>query len=196
MSLSKHRISAEEVERAYDELRPLLLALAFRRFGVPEEEARNIIQDVFCDLLVAQRPIAHLRGWLIGAVANSCRSYWRKEGRRALERTDFEGWADPGTEAYEDGIQRSLLLERLRGRIPDRDATVLGWHYLEGRTAPEIAARLKVSAAYATLLIHRCLKRARQAYQKDLRPLASTRRTKARRQSASGSATDSARKMP
>jgi DNA-directed RNA polymerase specialized sigma24 family protein len=172
------------VEDAYRELSPLLLGIACRRFGLPAEDAQDLVQDIFCGLLAARRPIHTVRGWLIGAVAIGCRSYWRHHTRRTFETLDvLAGRAVPGP-ALADDVIAALVLVEVQEQLAARDAAVLGWHYVEGETAPEIATRLGITPAYATLLIHRCLTRARRAYRQLSRPAPPGRTRRTRQRSA------------
>jgi len=164
MDRTGHACTGEDVERAYLASCPFLVSFAARRYRVPAEDAENLAQDLFLGLWQARTPIRNLRAWLIGGMANACRTYWRRQTGQATDTTDFEDWLDPRTAALADGVIDGLLLQDVIQELAPRDAQVLAWHYLDGRTAPEIAAVLRVTPAYATLLIHRCLVRAKAIY--------------------------------
>jgi RNA polymerase sigma factor (sigma-70 family) len=157
-------IGSDHVGEAYQNLYPLLLNPAIRRFRVPEAEAENLIHELFCRLLENHRNVRSLRDWLVGGVSNGCRAYWRSQGARTFEVPDFDTWVDSRSESFEESVRHSMLVAQVRGRLSDRDVAILTWRHVEGWTTAEIAGRLRISPAYAAVLVHRCLRRARVAY--------------------------------
>lgn len=156
-------LAAAEVERHWREAYPILVGFALRRFRLPEAEAENLAQELFLALLENRRPVRNVRRWLVGAMANSCRAWWRKqrgdEGGGELDELE----RTPGS-VLADRIHRDLLLREVGARLEPRDAEVLARHYLEGETVSELASALGLSPGSAVQLIHRCLARAKKAY--------------------------------
>lgn len=161
---SDRAVPTEEVDRAFRSMAKFLLRYAERRFHVPLADAENLLQDLFLGLVQAKTPIGDLRAWLVGGMANACRGYWRHQTDQTTELPDFDRWLDPTSAALVDERHYTLILQRLARDLAPRDAQILAWHYLDGRTAPEIAQQVGITPAYATLLIHRCLARARAIY--------------------------------
>src|SRR5688500_15309199 len=72
-------------EGLYLEHAPVMRRIAIRKFGIPSADADALVHDVFVNYLMMTRAIrADLRTYLIGAICNACRNYWRSrntEGR-------------------------------------------------------------------------------------------------------------------
>src|SRR5262245_30363582 len=80
----------EKAAELYRELRGLLAFLAARRFGVPPDEAEELVHDVFAAYLRRQPAVHDLRAWFVGAICHASRHYWRKQARFVhLEHADM-----------------------------------------------------------------------------------------------------------
>ncbi len=66
-------------EELYTQLAPLLRMLARRRFGVPDEDAGSLVNEVFISYLRDPNRIENPRQYLVGAVCNASRSYRRRQ---------------------------------------------------------------------------------------------------------------------
>src|SRR5689334_18573145 len=136
--------------------------LNFIRRRVPDpRDAEDILQDVFCERVEANRllmPIAHVSGWLIRVWRNGIYGLFRKkkpesfsdaavigEGDELLHLEDLLPSPDAGPEAL---YARSVLLEELDlavDELPDEQREVFVAHELEGLSFKEMAARTGVS---------------------------------------------------
>src|SRR5260370_23092290 len=72
---------AEDVETLYRTTRNLLFWVACRKFRIKEEEAESLIQEVFLSFLQSATKIDNSRAWLVAAMCNASRHYWRAMGR-------------------------------------------------------------------------------------------------------------------
>jgi RNA polymerase sigma factor (sigma-70 family) len=86
---------ADEVEALYLEHRNLLLYVACRKFRVPDCDAENLIQEVFLSLMQTGTKIENVRAWLVAAMCNASRHYWRSSGRTESLPEDFNDHSDP-----------------------------------------------------------------------------------------------------
>ena len=129
----------------------------FIRRRVPDpEDAEDILQDVFCKLVEANRmlmPIDHVTGWLFRVARNRITDLFRKRKPECFSDTEVaeeEGElprledllpaSDAGLEAI---YARSVLLaelERAVEELPAEQRAVFVAHELEGRSFKEIAA--------------------------------------------------------
>src|SRR6266568_5479292 len=75
------RPGPEEVGELYTNHRKLLLFIACRKFRMPESDAEGLIQEVFLSFLQVGTPIHDVRSWLVAAMCNASRHYWRAQGR-------------------------------------------------------------------------------------------------------------------
>ncbi len=155
MALEQDRQIAEVVDREQRRLRN------FIRRRVPDaRDAEDILQDVFCELVEANRllmPIEHVTGWLFRVARNRITDLFRTkrpeslsdtiaagENEDLLRREDLLPSPDAGPEAL---YARSLLLDELEAAVDDLPAEqreVFIAHELEGQSFKEIAARTGV----------------------------------------------------
>src|SRR5215208_2421248 len=86
---------AAEVEGLYVQYRTLLLSVACRKFRVPEADAEGLLQEVFVSFLQTGARIENIRAWLVAAICNASRHYWRTQGRAEQLPDDFVEHSDP-----------------------------------------------------------------------------------------------------
>jgi len=137
------------------------LARFIRRRVSDPRDAEDILQDVFCELVEANRllmPIEHATGWLFRVARNRIVDLLRRrtpERCRDLEAVDDDGERrgledllpspDAGPEAL---YARRVLLDELEqalDELPDEQREVFVAHELEGRSFKEMAAATGVS---------------------------------------------------
>jgi len=129
----------------------------FIRRRVPDaRDAEDILQDVFCELVEANRllmPIDHVTAWLFRVARNRITDLFRKkkpesfsdltvpdENGERLRLEDLLPSADAGPAAI---YERRVLLEelaRLVGELPKEQREAFVAHEIEGRSFKEIAA--------------------------------------------------------
>ena len=156
----------------------------FIRRRVPHaEDAEDILQDVFSELVDANRrlmPIEHVSGWLFRVARNRIIDLLRKrEPERLGEATivDRNGEAVPIEELLESETTdpeaeyaRRRLIEELQqalGELPEDQRAVFVAHEIEGKSFKEIAAQrginintLLARKRYAVLHLRERLQRA------------------------------------
>lgn len=107
------------------------------------------------------------RAWLVGAVCNASRSYWRHRARvEDVEGTPIGDLLTAAEVPDIAGLERTIFVKSLLERVRPRTREVLRLHYFEGFTAKEIASRLGTTAAYAQRLISRALREVRNLYRR------------------------------
>jgi RNA polymerase sigma factor (sigma-70 family) len=145
MALEQDRRISDVVEREQSRLRN------FIRRRVPDSrDVEDILQDVFCELVEANRllmPIDHVTGWLFRVARNRIIDLFRKKQPDAeLPRLeDLLPSPDAGPAAL---YARSVLLEALEravAELPAEQRAVFIAHELEGRSFREIAAQTGVN---------------------------------------------------
>jgi RNA polymerase sigma factor (sigma-70 family) len=152
MALEQDRRISEVVAREQSRLRN------FIRRRVPDpRDVEDVLQDVFCELVEANRmlmPIEHVTGWLFRVARNRITDLFRKKrpesfsdapagdrGDEELRLEDLLPSPDAGPAAL---YARSLLLEELEAAVeelPEEQREVFVAHELEGESFKEIAAR-------------------------------------------------------
>jgi RNA polymerase sigma-70 factor (ECF subfamily) len=155
---------ADVVEALYRQYRTLLMSVACRKFRVPEGDAENLLQEVFVSYLQVGVKIDNVRSWLVAAICNASRAYWRSQGRAEQLPEDFVEHSDPGSHALPERFAMEMTVRQALQYLQPRCRETLWLHYFEGRSAADVAREMQTTARYAEKLIHNCLKRVREIY--------------------------------
>lgn len=153
-------------EAVYEEHFDFLVAVARRKFRVPETEAETLAHEVFLTYLRKADTIRDLRAWMVGAICHASRYYWRSNGRAmpmAEMAMDVEP-ADPASIRILDSLPDQLAAREALACLAPRWQEVLRLRYFEGCSVSEVAERLGLKARYTQKLIAKCLRRAEQRY--------------------------------
>ena len=152
--------------RMYEDNLGLLVAIAVRKFQVPEVDAEGLAHEVFFSYLKRKNEIRDLHPWLIGAICHASRYFWRQNGRRT-EQLDHS-WAllrpDPASAGILDLLPSQLAAREILESLPPRYQEILRLRYYEGYSIREIADYLGVTEKYTQKLVTKCLRRAEQVY--------------------------------
>ncbi|MEO8032935.1 MAG: sigma-70 family RNA polymerase sigma factor [Acidobacteriota bacterium] len=154
----------DDVESLYVRHRTLLFFVACRKFRVPESDAESLIQEVFLSFLQTRTTIENKRSWLVAAMCNASRHYWRTQGRTESLPDDYGEQSDPRSQSIADKIAQQMTMQKVLGYLQPRCRETLRLHYFEGRSAADVATQLDTTSRYAEKLIHNCLKRVREIY--------------------------------
>lgn len=151
----------------YLENAPLMRRIAVGRFGIPGPEAENLVHDVFISYLSnPQRVRAEVRPYLVAAICNASRHYWRdhqSESRvfdREAEVDDPRGIAA----AAQEGLANAMLVAAALARLDQRCREVLESYYMRGEATPAIARALDTSNGNVHYLLHCCRRRAKEIF--------------------------------
>jgi len=153
-----------DTETLYREHRTLLLYIATHKFRVPDCDSENLIQDVFLSYLQTATKIDNVRGWLVAAMCNASRHYWRAQGKTEQLPDDMGERVDPTSHGLADQWTMQMTVQQALRYLAPRCQETLHLHYFEGRSANDVAEKLETTSRYAEKLIHNCLKRAREIY--------------------------------
>lgn len=148
----------------YEEHRDLLLHIACRKFRVPEHDAESLMQEVFLAYMESGSGVENTRGWLVGAMCNASRYYWRTQAKSESLPDDISQHSDPQTAGLAEQFATTLTLQKAMRYLQPRCRETLYLHYFEGRSASDVARVLDTTNRYAEKLIHNCLKRVREIY--------------------------------
>jgi RNA polymerase sigma factor (sigma-70 family) len=154
----------EDVGALYEQYRDLLLHVACRKFRVPESDGENLMQEVFLAYMQADGRVENTKAWLVAAMCNASRHYWRQQSRTDQMPEDISDHTDPKSNALAEEFAISLTLRKALRYLQPRCRETLYLHYYEGRSASDVARELDTTSRYAEKLIHNCLKRVREIY--------------------------------
>jgi len=127
-----------------------------RKWVVDESDVEDVLQDVFYELLEAQRlmnPLRQAGAWMYRVARNRMTDLFRRRRAEAQRHTPFDGpadeeshaleeWLPSGEEGPEAAYARKLLLEVLDAaldELPPEQRTVFIAHELEGRSFKELS---------------------------------------------------------
>jgi RNA polymerase sigma factor (sigma-70 family) len=156
MAEQDQRIS-EAIEREQSRLRNFI-----RRRVADREDAEDVLQDVFYELVEAYRlmkPVEQVTAWLFRVARNRIIDLFRRKSREALRNQPTAGTEDgeilqledllPSSDAGPDAVYaRSVLLEELDAaldELPEEQREVFVAHELMGYSFNELAAQTGLS---------------------------------------------------
>lgn len=154
----------DELEDVYRAHYTLLLYVSCRKFKVPPGDAESLIQEVFLSYLSSRADVRDVRAFLMGAISNASRQYWRSRGRTESLPDDYGQRSDPFSAGLAETVATRITIRETLSRLHERCRETLRLHYFEGCSAPEVARELNTTNRYAEKLIHKCLKRAHKIY--------------------------------
>ncbi|HUP59613.1 MAG TPA: sigma-70 family RNA polymerase sigma factor [Thermoanaerobaculia bacterium] len=153
----------------YLEHGPLMRRVAIRKFNVPPMEAEALVHDVFINFLLTARNVrTDLRAYLIAAICNASRNYWRSR------RTEDRVFADAGATIEElatdddlfEGLAMNLMVASTLAKLGERCREALKRYYLDGEDTVSIAAAMNTTPSNINYQMHLCRKRARSIYER------------------------------
>ena len=148
----------------YEQYRDLLVHVACRKFRVPDSDAENLMQEVFLAYIQTEARVEDTKAWLVAAMCNASRHYWRQNSRTEQMPEDIGDHTDPGSHGLADQFAMSLTLRKAIRYLQPKCRETLYLHYYEGRSAADVAREMDTTSRYAEKLIHNCLKRVREIY--------------------------------
>jgi len=86
-----------QFEALYHEHFGFLVAVAIRKFRVPESDAETLAHEVFLSYLKDPQHVRDLNKWLLGAICHASRYYWRVHNRQSSETELQIERIDPST---------------------------------------------------------------------------------------------------
>jgi RNA polymerase sigma factor (sigma-70 family) len=154
----------EDIGELYVRHRTLLMHIGSRKFHIAETEAEGLIQEVFLSFMTTTTRISNVRSWLVAAMCNASRHYWRVQGRTEGLPENFADHTDPNSDDIAEEISRVITMQQALDYLQPRCRETLYLHYYEGLSANEVARAQDTTSRYAEKLIHNCLKRVREIY--------------------------------
>jgi RNA polymerase sigma factor (sigma-70 family) len=152
-----------DFEALYLEYGVLLRTIAMRRYHVPPDEAEALVHDTFVAYLERHTVIRELKPWLMGAVSNSCKHYWRDRKREAPLPDAIEETPAGGDEADEWAWRVSV--GAAVARLGDKCRETLRGYYWRDESNERIAANLATSPGYVRQLLVSCRRRVKELLQ-------------------------------
>jgi RNA polymerase sigma factor (sigma-70 family) len=169
----RHSVAEQEplsatriVELLYDRHAAFLRATAKFRYGLPPEDAEELVNDIFISFLRRQPRVDDERAYLLGALRNAVAYYRRKRRHETPLLPEHEDTEDPNSLAREEEWTLRISLGLTLAQMGERCRETLRRYYLLEQPTEQIAEELNTSSAYVFQLLHNCRKRARVIYEK------------------------------
>jgi RNA polymerase sigma factor (sigma-70 family) len=154
----------EPFTEAYDRYAPLLRKVAVKKFRIPPADVDALVHDVFATYFSNSREVNALEPYLIGAICNAARHYWRRtEATNALFCNEVE-WAATPADAIVEEVARKRLLSKILARVGKRCRDIMFRYYVNGETTSAIAEALHLKPTTVLIFLSRCRKHALAAY--------------------------------
>jgi RNA polymerase sigma factor (sigma-70 family) len=121
------------------------LGAFIRRRVADPRDAEDILQDVFCELVEANRllmPIDHVTGWLFRVARNRITDLFRKKKPERFGDSSIEDLLPSPDDGPAALYARHVLLEALElavAELPEEQRAVFVAHEIEGRSFKEIS---------------------------------------------------------
>jgi RNA polymerase sigma factor (sigma-70 family) len=153
-------------EAIYVEHFEFLVAIAVRKFHVPESEAETLAHEVFLSYLKRSEEVRDVHNWLVGGICHASRYFWRQAGRggEPVEIDPTFERIDPASSDIHDALPDRLAARAALRTLPPRYQEVLRLRFYDGCSINEIADRLGVKPKYAQKLVTKSLRRAEKNY--------------------------------
>jgi RNA polymerase sigma factor (sigma-70 family) len=148
----------------YEENYQLLVRTAIKQYHISELDAEALAHEVFLAYFLKAGEVINSRAWLISAIYNAAKAFLRKRARHVPLRADSLEIPDPQLARVGDALPDQLAGREAFACVTARCQIALRLRYLEGYSVPEVAAELNTSDKYAQKLISRCLRMAKDRY--------------------------------
>ena len=150
-------VADDILEAELQEHRPMALGL-IRRYGIPRQDADDLLQDVCLAFVERFDEIENHQAWLHVTLRNRCRLYWRARRRRVYDCIDRslldllaeESSGRPVAEVRHD-------LGRVLARVSRTCRAVLELRYLHGDSGASAARKTGYQESGIYKVIQRCL---------------------------------------
>jgi RNA polymerase sigma factor (sigma-70 family) len=141
--------------------RGTLIGYARERFGIPPEDADDLLQETALELIRQQGHVRNPGGFVFAVFRNRCRRFLERRARRREVFAEAAAADAPGPEVG-CGLDERLALREALSEVSSGCRELLAAHYVEGQTLTEAAQRLALRSSGIVKTLSRCLKRLRK----------------------------------
>jgi RNA polymerase sigma factor (sigma-70 family) len=151
-------------EEVYVQFAPRLRRVAMAKFGIAPDDAEGLVQDVFATYFMHAASVEQVERYLIGGICNASRKHLQRTGTAdALFCDDDPCQATVGDVLLRQ-LERKQLLSKVFARVGSRCRELLCRYYVRGESALTIAEELDSTPGSVAVTLHKCRKRAIDAY--------------------------------
>jgi len=151
-------------EEVYVRFAPRLRKVAMGKFGIASEDAEALVQDVFATYFMHASSVEQVERYLIGGICNAARKHLQRAGAADALFCDDDACQATAGDVLLRQIERKQLLRLVFARIGSRCRELLRRYYVRGETSASIADSLESTRGSVAVTLHKCRKRAVNAY--------------------------------
>jgi RNA polymerase sigma factor (sigma-70 family) len=156
----------DSFERLYREHGVLLRKIAIRRYSVPPGDAEALVHDTFVLYMQRHTIVREPKAWLVAAMANECKHYWRDRKREEPLLPEHDETADPAADKELEKWMRQNALAAVFARLGARCREMLQRYYLGDETKEALADDMSAKPGRIRQLVMLCRRRARELFDK------------------------------
>jgi len=135
------------------------------KFRVPDADAEALVHEAMVALLTTRDGIVNVRAWLVAAVCNGSRHYWRCRAHFEPLPCDLEEILYSRELVSEmERLDSEVIMRQALARLRPQERRILYLHYFEQLTVAELARALGTTPAYAGKLVWKALRRVRRLF--------------------------------
>jgi len=126
---------------------------------IPPQDCEDLVQEILVSFVRRYDHVEDPEAWLVTALKNQCRLFWRKR-RRRLYRVVDEVMLEVLAEPVEPRAERDIWardLDRVMSKIPKRCRRILRLRYGLQLTPRELASELGYCYSSVSNIVRRCL---------------------------------------
>jgi RNA polymerase sigma factor (sigma-70 family) len=139
-----------------------LVGFAHNRYGIPSQEAEDLLQDTALELLRQRQCVQKPRAYVYAVFRARCSRYpgfdWALID---AEEPDEQVTTAKMSQPAEEILNSSLTVRQALGTVSSGCRKLLAAYYIEGQSLKEAAATMSLAHSGVTKTIGRCLKRLR-----------------------------------
>ena len=136
-----------------------LMAFAYARFGIVQQDAEDLLQDTALELLRQRHYVHSPQGYLFTVFRMRCVRFFRDRKASGVTVEIKETMLDPASHPAElEKSDKTLAVRQALCRISSVCRKLLASHYIEGKSLRETAADLARASSGVGNTISRCLK--------------------------------------
>jgi RNA polymerase sigma factor (sigma-70 family) len=153
--------AAETLEELLVKVRPRLKQV-LKKYDIPFQDAEDLLQESFLDLLRKWDTVRAKDAWLVGTLRFKCSDYWkRKRTERVVEALDLAELSQVSPPQAPEQERTEVLhdLRHLVRGLDDRHLAILYLRFGLGLSSAEVALRLGYRSSSISKLAARSLAR-------------------------------------
>jgi RNA polymerase sigma factor (sigma-70 family) len=150
----------ETLAELLEAVRPRLKQV-LRTYDIPFQDAEDLLQETFLELLRKSDTVRHRDAWLVGTLRFKCSNYWRSRRAGRVQAFDLPELAEMSPPQAPEQERTEVLhdLRRLVRGLDDRHRAILYLRFGLGLSTAEVAERLGYCASSIRKLSLRSLAR-------------------------------------